>query len=276
MKLMNPDPAGGNGGGAPEWLGALPETMRGDESLKTIPDVPTLAKNYVEARKFIGSKRLEAPQPNWTPDKWAAFNKEIGVPEGPDKYEMPQVTLAEGLKLDDGRMKTAKEMFHKLGLRGEQAKGVLEYYMNDLNAVHQASAAARAKEQSDGEAALKAKWGASYDKNVAAAKTALSKLATPEFLEHLDKSGLGNHPAMVEMWVKVGENLKEDSAGGRGAGSLDAQDAERAKTEIARLRTDEAFQKAYRDAVHPGHKEAVERLYKLNQQAHGTQPVGQA
>src|SRR5688572_7477369 len=74
--------------GAPpaDWRASLPEDIRADPSLATIPDVPTLAKNYVSTKALTGRKAYDLPNPEWKPEQWAAWNKSIGVPESPDKY----------------------------------------------------------------------------------------------------------------------------------------------------------------------------------------------
>jgi hypothetical protein len=42
-----------------------------------------------------------------------------------------------------------------------------------------------------------------------------------------------------------------------------------AKADIERLKLDGEFQKAYTDSSHPGHKDAVARMNRLNQIAYG-------
>lgn len=275
MKLLNPDGNGG-GGGPTSWLATLPPELQADESLKTIPDVPTLAKNYVESRKFIGAKRLEAPQPNWTPDKWAAFNKELGVPEAPDKYPMPDVKLADGLTLDEGRKKAALEHFHKIGLRPDQAKELWGFYLNDINGVHKSATEARTKAAADAEAALKTEWGQNYDKNIGYLKRAYEKFGTPEAEKEFIDSGLGNNPAIARMFAKIGEAMSEDSAQGKGGGQLNPADAAAAESEIKRLKTDAKFQDAFFNAAHADHKKVVEEWNSLHKRAYGNTVVGQA
>lgn len=257
MKLLNPDANGGNGNGGTSWLDTLPQEMRGDESLKTIPDVPTLAKNYIESRKFIGTKRTETPSPNWDEKKWSEFWTAAGRPESPDKYPNSEVKLPDSVRIDDGMLKSAKEQLHKLGLSTNQAKGALDFYYNFVAQQEGVATAARQKALDDANAALKTAWGDKFDENTGYVKKAYEKFSTPEFEKELIDSGLGNNPKIIEMFAKIGKAMSEDTAAGRGGGKLDVTDAETAKTEIARLKTDAKFNEAYFNPAHADHKKMV-------------------
>src|SRR5699024_3254227 len=63
--------------------------------------------------------------------------------------------------------------------------------------------------------------GAKFDENLAAAEQAVKALATPELKELLDNTGLGNHPEMVRLFVKLSPLVREDqglSTGGTRGG----------------------------------------------------------
>lgn len=53
--------------------------------------------------------------------------------------------------------------------------------------------------------------GANFDANVQTAQRALARFGTPELKGLLNTTGLGNHPALVKMFVAVGKQIREDS-----------------------------------------------------------------
>lgn len=63
--------------------------------------------------------------------------------------------------------------------------------------------------------------GADFDKNLGAARAALSAFGNPELLQLLDQTGLGNHKAVIGAFVRIGKAMAEDgriaSAGGGSA-----------------------------------------------------------
>ena len=50
---------------ASTWRDTLPDDLKADPSLATVPDVQTLAKNYLETKKAFGSEKMLRPQPTW-------------------------------------------------------------------------------------------------------------------------------------------------------------------------------------------------------------------
>ena len=53
--------------------------------------------------------------------------------------------------------------------------------------------------------------GEKLDENLAIAKTALDKFATPEFTKLLNDTGLGNHPEVLRVFVRAGKAISPDS-----------------------------------------------------------------
>ena len=51
--------------------------------------------------------------------------------------------------------------------------------------------------------------GEKFDQNIAVAVKARETFGTPEFVEMLDTSGLGNHPEMVRFLFRVGSQISE-------------------------------------------------------------------
>lgn len=282
--LRNPDGEGGGGsqggsgagnqgaGGAPGgttgdlgWRATLPEPLRADPSIAKFKDVGDLAKSYVAAQQLIGTKRLEAPQPNWDESKWNQFHDAAGRPKDPNGYTFPDgVKPREGIAFDETKLNAAKGLFHKLGLSEKQGKEVLGYYVNSINgaAEEQDRALATARETSLAE--LKGRYGDKLNEKLAAGRLAVEKVGGEPFKAWLDKTHAGDDPVFIDTMVKIGELLSVDSSRGGGGGSGFGSGGEQAKAEIASLRTDTKFLEALTSQHHPGHMEAVAKWEKLH------------
>ena len=261
------EPGAGGGGGGESWTATLPEDIRNEPMFKNIPDVPTLAKNYIHAQRLVGADKVQIPQKTWGESHWEEFYSKTGRPTTPEGYQVPDIKLEQGLAIDDGRLKEIRTTFHKLGLNEQQGRGVLEYYFNMLNGTAKSSREAMEAERLSTENALKQEYGDRYATTLETAKAVIREYGDEQFIKFLDESKLGNHPTMIKMLAKIGTNLLEDKQGGRGGG-LRLNDAAGAQREIDQLKLDKEFQNALNNRELPGHQEAVDRWLKLHQLVH--------
>jgi hypothetical protein len=266
------DPGAGNPGGGGEgnqFLATLPEDLRKEPSLATFKDTGTLAKSYVEAQKLIGAKRFAIPGDKATDAEWDSLYNQLGRPETADKYETVVLKDEKGNVLFQPEEKTLAEMkqvLHKMGLTGKQAKMFQEYSFKHL---HSAQAAQEQAAQQASEAQLKSlkeEWGDKFPAQVDTARAVIKKFAgdqAPEVTKFLDDSGLGNNAQLVKLFAKIGESILEDR-GNRGTGNdLPVNDQTKAMQEISILTTDADFQKVLGNAAAPGHQEAANRWANL-------------
>jgi hypothetical protein len=248
------------------WLDTLPEELRGEATLKTVPDVPTLAKNYVEAQRMMGG-RIPAPQQGWEQKQWDDFYNKAGRPESPDKYTMPEVKLEEGVKLDDEKLKGLRAKVHGLGLSDRQFKGIMEVYLGSVNDGVKGTSAQIQAERDASLGALKTEWGDQFDAKLDVAKSVLKKFGGEDtkLMEYLETSRLGNNVEFIKFLNSLGSGMLEDTTRGGSLGAgLQIQDKARAMDEIKRLTMDGDFMKAYNDAQNTGHEAAVNRWLQLH------------
>lgn len=138
--------------------------------------------------------------------------KDDAKPEGaPEKYS--DFTLPEGLKLDEAVMGEFQTLARELNLPQAAAQKLV-----DLGARMQTGNAEQlqATIEAQGEA-----WGAQakadkefggdkFDQNLAVAKKALDQFATPELKTLLVQSKLGNHPEVLRVFYRMGQQISED------------------------------------------------------------------
>lgn len=243
-----------------DWKASLPEDIKADPSLAPIKDLAGLAKSYVNAQKLIGGEKVAVPKDDTDP-QWDVVYNRLGRPESPDKYDLAK---PEGLPdYDEGAEKAFREQAHRLGLTAKQAKGLFDWYGAMAGEKFAAASEAQKATMEQGLNALKAEWGQTFNDKVAQAQKAVGFYGDDELKGFLNESGLGNHPAMVKLFAKLGSGLKEDGLRGTQGTGLTPADA---KTKINAILTD--GQHPYHDRYKPGHNEAVAEMLKLHEAAY--------
>jgi len=121
-----------DGSFAENWTELAPEEFRGENSLKAIPDFPTMVKNYVNAQKFIGTDKIAIPGKNAKPEDWDAVYNKLGRPEKPEHYGelKPPDTMPKDFPLDTEMVNEFRGVAHKIGLLPSQVKGLYDWFMD--------------------------------------------------------------------------------------------------------------------------------------------------
>ena len=128
--------------------------------------------------------------------------------------EYAEFTIPEGQELDKGAMDTFKPIAKELGLTQEQAQKLVDVYSGST-----ADASKVMMEQID---ALHESWiqevrndkelgGVKFDETLATARTFLNGYGDEQLTQVLNESGLGNHPAVVKLFYKLGRSMAEDN-----------------------------------------------------------------
>lgn len=127
------------------------------------------------------------------------------------KYDLK---FAENVPLDE----TAKNKFIEIAktakIKPEDAQKIVDL-QSEVNAQYVAAAEAEHKKTIDGwKDSAKAKYGADFEKKLAAGKKALETYFSPDAVKVLgdEGTGIGNHPEIVDALVKIGETLSEDKS----------------------------------------------------------------
>jgi flagellar biosynthesis GTPase FlhF len=145
--------------------------------------------------------------------------KEEGEGESESESQVPEsyeFTMPEGMELDTAMAEAATPVFKELGLNQEQANKLTEVYAGQI--------AAQAKAHEDAFNDQLQTWatelkndkdvgGEAFEKNTSVARLAIEKLGSPELMQLLDSTGVGNNPAMFKFALGVGKLLAEDQPG---------------------------------------------------------------
>ncbi len=251
-------PAGGASPPAASWLDGLPDDIKAAPSLSKYKDVGDLAKAYVNAEKLIGRGGVVIPKDGDAPEVTAKFRAAMGVPEKPEDYA---IKPPEGLPESIWSEASAKEFqgwAHELGLSPKQAQQLAEKYAGHALAAR--DAIGLTPDGKPAEEALRAEWGREFDTRKQQAQQAVKEFGGPELVEFLQRTGLGNNPAMVRAWAKIGAELSEDRPAGMGTGR-GVMGKEAASQERQRLMADPKG--PYWNPMDPQHKATVARVTEL-------------
>ncbi|MBS0808083.1 peptidase [Enterobacter hormaechei] len=216
-RLCNEQPADGGAAPAPS------------EPSAPAADAPAPAADPAKPEGDKPQPGAEGDKPQ--DDKPADGEKPADKPEdkeqkqegAPEKYEF---TAGEGVELDSEALKDFEPVARDLNLTNEQAQKLVDAYPKILAGVQQRQAEAWQLQTEQWAADVKADKELGGDKltaNLSAAQRALEQFGDPELKEYLDSTGLGNHPALVKAFIKVGKAMSEDKVvtGGHESGGSD-------------------------------------------------------
>ncbi|MGY9340874.1 peptidase [Citrobacter braakii] len=217
-RLCNEQPADGGAAPAPSESSApaADAPAPAADPAKTEGDKPqpgTEGDKPQEDKPADGEKTADKPD-----DK---EQKQEGAPE---KYEFKP---AEGQELDTAALEQFEPIARELNLTNEQAQKMVDLYGTKIMPMVQKQQAESWQKTTEQWAAdVKADKEIGGDKltaNLSAAQRALEQFGDPELKEYLDSTGLGNHPALVKAFIKVGKAMSEDKVvtGGHESGGSD-------------------------------------------------------
>ncbi|AWP32034.1 peptidase [Pantoea vagans] len=164
------------------------------------------AKDEGEAQKPDGEG--EKPDADKAEDKKDGDKKPEGAPEA---YEFK---APEGAELDKDAVAQFEPIARELNLSQDQAQKLVDLYGSKVMPQLM-------KQQADTWQKQVADWGTAakddaeiggdkFDGNLTRAKQAMDKFATPQLREFLETTGMGNHPELIRVFVKVGAAMSED------------------------------------------------------------------
>lgn len=188
-------------------------------------------------------------------DRNLVYNR-LGRPEDPDKYDLSGIVPD---NYDPALLADFKKQAFENGMSNEGVRKMTEWYKNVEMAKAEALNKARAQHSDMQILQLKQEFGTRFDQEVGNARKALDAYTDKDFRKYMDETGLGNHPALVKAFAKIGRELSEDRLVQSETASRLAQDESLKRSEILRLRSDASFMDKYRR----GDRAAIERLNRL-------------
>lgn len=243
-----------------DWRSGLSEELQNDATIQNINDIESAAKTLVHQQKRMGSL---VPIPKTDEERAELYDK-LGRPEEAGKYEV-NIPDTHQQFFSEENVNQFKNVAHQIGLNNDQVNALINYQLGAIEHDLKQSEYAAVSDKGSTEESLKQEWGFDYDKKLRSAHRALDVYGDDELRALMD-GGAGNHPAVIRLFARLGEDVTEDMAKNTQNNTL-ATSALDAKDEIAKVFADKDH--AYHKADHPEHREAVDRMQQLHEKVHG-------
>lgn len=164
---------------SPDWQSKLGDEFKDNATLKTLPDLKTLAKAYLDTKAMVG-KKLAPPSETSTPEEIAKWRELLGVPKSPDEYGslMPEGFQAE---LWNGELeKEFAALAHKHNLPPAAVKEIAVLQAKGTVSTYEREVALAKQRLTEGQAELKKAWGDGFERQAAAAKALAAAVGIDE------------------------------------------------------------------------------------------------
>jgi hypothetical protein len=221
-----------------------------------------LAKGYVSAQRLVGSKGVIVPGKEAKPEEWGSFWNQIGRPESPDGYKLPE-QLPEGIKADPAKAQAFAKFAHENGLTGQQFAALVQFRANELAEEAKSSAAAKTTGVEEAVARLRKEWGPAFDERLAMARDAAKRLGGEALLAN---ERYGNDPDAIMFMANVGKMLAQDSVVGGGRGRTFTTAPAEAEQQIQAIYNDPEKSRILANPRHEHYKSVraeLDRLYPI-------------
>jgi hypothetical protein len=200
-------PAGGDGAAPPATPPAAPPAT---EEKKTEEEPSALAGAFKEVEKKEGE--AEGEKKEGEPEK-----KEVEQKQEPDKSldidgnkipEKYEIKMPDGVVMNEELLAEATPLLREARLSPAQAQVVADLYMKtqsdaiDRFAQQQKDWAKQSRED-------KEIGGKNYEQNIALAHKGFKAVGSPEALQVFEAYGLGNHPEVLRIFMRIGSAVGE-------------------------------------------------------------------
>ena len=251
------------GSGASEnqdWRSSLTDELQNNPTIQNIKDLESAANTLVHQQKMIGS-RIPIPK---TDEEKAELYTKLGRPETSEKYNFA-IPETHSKFFNEEQVKQFKNVAHQIGLNNDQAKALIDFQVKSVDFENQRRNSEMTLGKKSTEEALHKEWGYDYDNKVRAAQRAMSVYADEDLIQLLDTEA-GNHPSVVKLFARLGEDITEDMAKNTQNNKLAVSPID-AKADIAKIYSDAKH--PYHNSGHPEHRNAVEQVKQLHEKVYG-------
>jgi hypothetical protein len=239
---------------------------KGDEKraahVKRYSSPEAMADALIAAQNRIRSGELKTALPeNPKPEELAAWRKENGIPEAPEKYELK---FDNGLVIGDDDKPAIDEFLkaaHQANMAPAQAKAAVEWYYREQQRQAEVQAAKDEQQRIEALDKLNVEWGSQFRTNINRIQNdVLSRFPTDvreamESARLADGTALFNHPEIIRTFMALANEINPagvvvPAGGGDMTQSLnDEIKGIEAKMGTKAYIKDEAMQARYRELI---------------------------
>jgi hypothetical protein len=205
----------------PEWINALPDDMRSEESITSlrkfkpaegeelVPMPLSVAKSYRELEQKFGSNHIVIPGQDAAAEEWNPVYTALGRPETVDGYGFQKPDWPEGLEYSEDITRAYAAKAHELGMSKAQARGIFDWFndhtLDNFNAMNKTAADFEAAT----EAELRKEWGTQYDANMKKCRMVGNSIGGTDFMKFLQVTGLENDPRIIRFLYGISTRVSE-------------------------------------------------------------------
>jgi hypothetical protein len=151
-------------------------------------------------------------------DAYLSLEQKLGTaatekpPEKAGDYEFKVSDLPDGVQVNKQFLEKFKEKAHGLDLSNEKAGSLLSWYFDEVGNSTSSLSRALTEAKAEGEKTMKTEWGDKYVENVKTSGRGMKHYAGSDFeavKDIMDETGMGSHPAVLRMFMRIGETIKE-------------------------------------------------------------------
>lgn len=264
-------------GGAPEpvtvsWLPEdAPAELRGDATLANFKSPVEIATAYLDAKKKISQKGI-IPPPEGTKDddpRMVEFLTAIGRPTKPEEYEIPTLTLPNGMKMDMEQVKAFQAQAFKAGMTKKAFKEIFGYRINQQIEEYNKSQSEAKTRRDASETRLREAFGAKYEENVQGVQKLLNHYAGENGDNAAVVDLLNSNPDAIILLSKIVGDLSEATIEKIGHARTGSMTPDEARAEIDKIWNDKSHD-FHNDKAGKKHLEAKKRMDELYKLAHGS------
>ena len=207
---------------------------------------------------------LKLPRADAGPEAWRSVHERLGAPKEAKDYDFGDAAK----DLDETFVTTMRDALHKAGMPKDAAAELMRSTAKWFNDTEAAETTAKQAQLQTERSDLAKDWGRDFEFNRLTAMQGVRRAVgngedAQKIIDGMAQT-MG-YKATMEFWRKIGEATTEATFVGAGQGGGMVTTVNGAKSELERLRTDDAFTKRYL----AGDREARQTMDNLLLLAHG-------
>lgn len=240
------------------------ETLRADAALQPFKSVDDLAKSYVQTKALVGKKGVILPGEGAKDEDWDPVYNQLGRPEKPEAYKVPNIQLPKGQNIRPEMLKEFNEFAHKTGLTQKQYEKALTWRIQSELGEFESQQKSVAEAEAAAETELRSTWKDKYDTNNASIEKLVKSFGKDKADAILQK--YGKDPMFKQFMGELLPNFNEAAMEAAGYRAGEATSPEAAKAKIFEIRNDAKH--PFNIQNHPEHQKALDEVDKLYALAH--------
>ena len=238
----------------------VPEDAPGMDTIKSkgYKNVGEVVKAYGELNKQF-QESIRTPTANSTADEWNTFFKKIGAPETPDGYVVPKSDAP-----TEEILKSLRDVAHSYGITKKQWDALGEKTTSLMKSRTDEAESRITSLTTEWVKKAKANYGSDFEDRKAQAERAYAKIIedNPDLGQVLDATKLKQHPAILDMMMKIGGAVSDDktpsgaSGGAPGPGGM--EEAQELKAQIHEIYMGDEI-----NSSHPRYQLTLQKIEKM-------------